>query len=59
LNLSVSAVRWRWAKVFSHIAQIRPDLIDMQKDSTRGPTKRNRILQYVREHPEELRPWKK
>ena len=26
-------------------------------DGTRGPEKRRYLLQYLRQHPEELRPW--
>jgi hypothetical protein len=58
LHISTSAVRWRWAQLFTHLGPIRPELVDPHSGPTRGREKRNRVLAYVREHPEELRPWK-
>jgi hypothetical protein len=58
LYISESAVRWRWARLFAHLENIRPDLVDPHTGSKRGAVKRSRILAYVRENPEELRPWK-
>lgn len=61
LRLKLPAIKKRWAAVFHHVARIKPDLLagigDNPDRSTRGPQKRHRLLEYLREHPEELRPW--
>ncbi len=55
LNISVSAVRWRWAQVFAQASSV----VEPTRGATRGAEKRSRILQYVRNHPHELRPYAK
>jgi DNA-binding CsgD family transcriptional regulator len=61
LNLSVEAVKKRWRSIFDRIALKRPDLIpDSHREpisETRGPQKRHIVVAYVRDHPEELRPF--
>lgn len=59
LNTSVSSVKKRWVTLFDRVAKVRPDLLGEAKgeEGQRGRQKRHRIVAYVRQHPEELRPW--
>ncbi len=58
LGVSLSAVKARWRSIFLKFSEALPGLIeDMVSDAVRGPQKRHRILDYVRAHPEEMRPW--
>jgi len=57
LFVSVAAIKRRWSNIFGRVAAIRPDLCPSDGDGTRGVQKRQRILTYVRNHPEELRPF--
>ena len=57
LFVSVSAIKRRWANIFERVTAIRPDLCPSDGDGTRGIQKRQRVLAYVRHHPEELRPF--
>jgi hypothetical protein len=57
LCVSVPAIKRRWANIFDRVAAIRPDLCPFDGDGTRGTQKRQRVLAYVRNHPEELRPF--
>jgi hypothetical protein len=54
---SLPAVKRRWASIFSKVSDKRPDLCPAVNRNFRGPQKRYRVLAYVREHPEELRPY--
>jgi hypothetical protein len=60
LGLNLAAVKKRWASIFTQVDQVRPDLLPAREPAssgeTRGPQKRHRLLAYLREHPEELRP---
>jgi hypothetical protein len=57
LEISVSAVKKRWAVIFNRVADRIPELIDASpRELTRGPQKRHKLLAHLREHPEELRP---
>jgi len=59
LNLKLPALKKRWTSLFDRVSCIRPDLVpppDPDNGDTRGPQKRHRLLAYLREHPEELRP---
>lgn len=60
LNVSLSAVRRRWLSVYDRVAACLPELFgeDLHEDgiSGRGKGKKHRLLAYLREHPEELRP---
>jgi hypothetical protein len=58
LFVSVAAIKRRWAGIFEHVGAVRPDLCPRGGDGTRGVQKRQRVLGYVRSHPEELRPFK-
>ena len=56
LFVSVPAIKRRWESIFDRVAAIRPDLCP-PGNGTRGIQKRQRVLTYVRSHPEELRPF--
>ena len=59
LHLKLPTVKKRWAAVFNQIASAKPYLLpaaDSGASLTRGPQKRHRLLEYLRSHPEELRP---
>jgi hypothetical protein len=56
LDISASAVKKRWAAIFDRVAGRIPELNDTPRELTRGPQKRHKLLAYLREHPEELRP---
>lgn len=59
LRVSMPAVKARWRSIFERLAQIAE--LDLAPEFSgaggRGPQKRHRVLAYVREHPEELRPY--
>jgi hypothetical protein len=57
LFVTVPALKRRWANIFERVAVHRPDLCPPDGDGTRGIQKRQRVLAYVRHHPEELRPF--
>lgn len=57
LFVTLPAIKRRWSSIFERVASIRPDLCPFDGDGTRGIQKRQRILTYVRNHPEELRPF--
>ena len=57
ISVSLPAIKRRWATIFQRVAAIRPDICPPDGDGTRGIQKRQRILTYVRNHPEELRPF--
>jgi hypothetical protein len=61
LGLKLPTLKKRWASVFNRVAIAKPDLLpglDENPDhQARGRQKRHRLLAYVREHPEELRPY--
>jgi hypothetical protein len=57
LFVSLPAVKRRWENIFERVAAVRPDLCPPDGEGTRGTQKRQRILAYIRSHPEELRPF--
>ena len=58
LGLTLSAVKARWRSIFGRMAVVLPELADrFQSQAVRGRQKRHRVIEYMREHPEELRPW--
>jgi hypothetical protein len=57
LFVSLPAIKRRWRNIFERVAAVRPDLCPSDGDGTRGIQKRQRVLTYVRKHPEELRPF--
>jgi hypothetical protein len=56
LFVSLPAIKRRWENIFDRVGSIRPDLCPLG-NGTRGIQKRQRVLSYVRNHPEELRPF--
>ena len=61
LNTSLSTVKKTWRSVYDRVAARLPELIpsNSQPDgdvSKRGRDKKQRLIAYLREHPEELRP---
>lgn len=61
LNTRLPAIKKRWRSLFeraSTLAGLFPNLGDGPEDPVRGRQKRQFILAYVRDHPEELRPFK-
>jgi hypothetical protein len=59
LGLKLAAVKARWRSTFARIAEVMPDLVsDQDTGNNRGLQKRHGVLSYIREHPEELRPYK-
>lgn len=62
LHLSVPAIKKRWLSIFERIEAVKPELLEDSTeceitDHKRGPQKRHRVISYVRDHPEELRPY--
>lgn len=61
LNLHIGAVKKRWAKIFTHLSTMLPEIFSDDRDGselqTRGRQKRHHVLAFIREHPEELRPF--
>jgi DNA-binding CsgD family transcriptional regulator len=59
LGLTVEAIKKRWMSVFARIDQFKPTILEdaYAPDDRRGPQKRHRVVAYVRDHPEELRPY--
>ena len=57
LFVTLPAIKRRWSHIFERAGSIRPDLCPLDGEGTRGIQKRQRILTYVRSHPEELRPF--
>jgi hypothetical protein len=60
LTISVSAVKKAWQAIYQRIATVRPTLIPIDAGRTwtreRGKEKKQRLMAYLRDHPEELRP---
>ena len=59
LGVTCPAVKARWRSTFERIGKVMPELgsDEAEHDGHRGTQKRHRILAYVRNHPEELRPY--
>lgn len=58
LFVSVAAIKRRWANIFERVSAVMPNLCPPGGEGTRGVQKRQRVLGFVRIHPEELRPFK-
>ena len=60
LGLKLATVKKRWLSVFERVADALPGLLGSSPKCSepqgRGSQKRHKVLAYVREHPEELRP---
>jgi DNA-binding CsgD family transcriptional regulator len=60
LGVSRDAVKQTWRAIYDHVSQVMPDLVDRGQmavaDGARGQEKRRRIVAYVRDNAQELRP---
>ena len=57
LGVSLSAVKKRWVSIHRRFEDRKPELISANVPASgRGKEKRRRLLVYLRDHPEELRP---
>jgi hypothetical protein len=52
-----AAIKRTWAGIFERCVQRNPALLPITKGSLRGQQKRYKVMAYVREHPEEIRPF--
>lgn len=61
LQLSINTLKKRWSAMYAHIAAIDATLLCARRHSGSGETtqnqKRRMLAQYLRQHPEELRPY--
>jgi hypothetical protein len=57
LSVTLAAIKKRWGSIFERVADKMPNLCPSDSSDTRGIQKRTRILTYVRQHPEEMRPF--
>jgi hypothetical protein len=61
LGISPFTVKTTWRAIYDRVALCRPDLVPDRSHEdgqahARGKQKKQRLLDYLREHPEELRP---
>jgi hypothetical protein len=60
LEVSVHGLKKLWRGIYERIEDQMPDFFGdsaSDDDGKRGPEKRRQVLAYVRQRPEELRPW--
>lgn len=61
LGVSLSAVKKMWASIYLRVQSAKPlDVrieLDESTDGDRGKEKKQKLLVFLREHPEELRPY--
>lgn len=60
LDVSRDAVKQTWRSIYDHVIQVMPDLVARRQaaggEGGRGHEKRRRIVAYVRDNAQELRP---
>jgi hypothetical protein len=61
LGISLFAVKKSWRAIYERVAEPLPELVPDRSEidgqtPSRGKQKKQRLLAYLREHPEELRP---
>ncbi len=61
LDVSRDAVKRTWRSIYDHVIQVMPDLVERRPaggsgEGARGQEKRRRIVAYVRDNTQELRP---
>ena len=61
LRISLSSIRRAWLAIYERVAAIAPEMLGEPLQTgpsvtSRGKGKKHRLLAYLREHPEELRP---
>jgi len=64
LGISPHTVKKMWQDIYAKVAESNPTLlpqplVDGDSDQRRGSERRRRLLQYVRQHPVEIRPYLK
>jgi len=60
LDVSVHGLKKLWRGIYERIEDVSPEFFgdtSASDDGKRGPEKRRQVLGYVRQRPEELRPW--
>jgi hypothetical protein len=59
LGLSLEATKKRWLSVYARVGEVKPEILSDTETASegRGPQKRHRVVAYIRNHPEELRPY--
>lgn len=62
MGVSVHALKKLWRGIYERIEDVTPGFFgdeagSADEDGKRGPEKRRQVLAYVRQRPEELRPW--
>lgn len=62
LSLSAWTVKKRWHAIYERVSDVDPELLppsigDGPHATSRGAERRRRLLNYLRQHPEELRPF--
>jgi hypothetical protein len=60
LDVSVHGLKKLWRGIYERIDDVEPEFFGdtaSDDDGKRGPEKRRQVLAYVRQRPEELRPW--
>jgi len=60
LGVSVHGLKKLWRGIYERIEDVAPEFFGDSSgsdDGKRGPEKRRQVLGYVRQRPEELRPW--
>jgi DNA-binding NarL/FixJ family response regulator len=60
LDISLSAVKKTWRSIYERVragnSGVIPDQLQAESTPERGKEKKQRLLAYLREHPEEVRP---
>ena len=59
LEVSIEAIKKRWITIFDRVEEFKPEILNNAgtEGDVRGPQKRHRVVAYIRNHPEELRPY--
>jgi DNA-binding CsgD family transcriptional regulator len=59
LGITLHTVHKRWRAIHARAGDALPGLLPAPPapPAARGPDKRKRLVEYARQHPEELRPW--
>lgn len=60
LEVSTHGLKKLWRGVYDRIEDVEPEFFGeavAEDDGKRGPEKRRQVLAYLRQRPEELRPW--
>jgi hypothetical protein len=59
LGLTIETIKKRWLSIFDRVDQFKPEILNNPgtEGEGRGPQKRHRVVAYIRNHPEELRPY--